>query len=478
MSPWKEMALGLAIGFAAFSGTSGSMAQELQERVLDASGRSSVALTLYEGGLGLVSETRRVTLETGANRLAIGGVTAELQPETVLVEAEGARVREQSFSFDLLSQQRLLEASLGRKVRLVTRHPETGVETSEDAEVLSVANGLVLRVGDRIETTPPGRIVFSELPGHLRSRPTLVVDLEVESSGEVPLGLRYLTGGLSWKADYVAELSPTEDSLSLIALVTLGNQSSADFEDAEIRLVAGSVNRAGPQFPMEKRGARLAMEAMAAPQADAAAVAAAERYLYTLESPVSLRDRETRQVPLFSAQDVKVQKRYRFNVAGVQQFQNGEAAPMQATLLLDLENEEEAGLGRPLPAGIVRVYQAAADGGGEIFAGEDHLSHTAEGETFELTLGRAFDVTGDWRTTDFQRISRADGTFEAAQEVLVRNAKKEAVEVEILASLPFGWRMLSESHPHEKRGAGQVRWRLQVPADGETKLTYRIRVTP
>jgi len=477
MAPWKETALGIAVALAGLYGAADSAAQDLQERVLDTSARDSVALTLYEGGFGLVSETRHATLDPDRNRLAIGGVTAQLQPETVLLEVKDARVLQQSFDFDLLTPQRLLEASLGRKVRLVTRHPETGVETGEEAEVLSVANGLVLRVGDRVETAPPGRIVFTELPGHLRSRPTLVVDLESEAGGEVPLELRYLTGGLSWKADYVAELSPSEDSLSLVALVTLGNQSGSDFEGAKIRLVAGSVNRAGPQ-PLHRQEMRVAMEAAAAPTADVAAVAAAERYLYTLEAPVSLRDRETRQVPLFSAEEVQVRKRYRFDVSGVQQYRNVDGPPMQAALLLELENEKDTGLGRPLPAGIVRVYQAAADGGAEIFAGEDQLSHIPEGETFELNLGRAFDVTGEARTTDFQRISRSDGTFEAAQEVLVRNAKKEAVEVEVVASLPFGWRMLSESHAHEKRAVGLARWRLQVPARGETQLRYRVRVTP
>ena len=449
-------------------------AAETPETVVGREARSAVTLTVYNGGFALIDEVRRLEVPAGRSRLALTELGTALQPETVILGGPDLRVLERVFAFDLLTPQRLLEASVGERVRVVKTHPETGEETVLEAEVLAIARGTVLRIGDRIETAVPGRIVFDRLPPGLRERPTLLV--EVESAGADPrdLSLSYLTGGLSWQADYVARLDEAGTRLDLTGLVTVTNNSGAAFEGAVLRLVAGEVRKvASAPMPRERVMRQATVHAETAMTDAPVQTAVSDRYLYRYERPVDLADRETKQLTLLQAGGVAVARRYRFTelvhaIPGME-----EIGPVQAEVRLEFENEAENGLGRPLPGGTVRVYEDAE--GGPIFAGEDRIAHRPEGETIELTLGRAFDVTGEARHTDFERLSKT--SYEIAQEVTLRNAKDEAVEVEVSGLLPPGWVMLSESRPHVAETANRIAWSLEVPAQGEAKLTYRVRIS-
>src|SRR5438477_2615737 len=144
--------------------------------------QQSVAITIYNENLALVKDTRRVTLEAGPNRLALREVSGRMRPETASLRSlshPGAlTLVEQNFDFDLLTPAKLLEKYVGRSVRIVKTHPTTGAETIENAQVLSANQGVVLKIGDRIETGVPGRVVFDGVPPNLRDRPTLVTQLQ------------------------------------------------------------------------------------------------------------------------------------------------------------------------------------------------------------------------------------------------------------------------------------------------------------
>jgi len=343
--------------------------------------------------------------------------------------------------------------------------------------VLSLAGGLVVQIGDRIEIDPPGRIAFTGMPAGLRSEPALLARVFPGQAGPNDLRLDYLTGGLSWRADYVARLNGNADRLDLSALVTLTNSTDSDFVGATLRLVAGEVNQATPVFGQPKAySARAEMAAMA-PAADMSApVAAADRYVYSVQRPVTLRRGETKQIPLMSAEDVKVTREYRFE--GLVNGHPGvdEIGPVNAALMLELENDPDLGLGAPLPAGTVRVYGPAPSGAdATLFLGADAIDHTPEGEKARLTLGEAFDVTARAERTVYERLS--DRSYETGQRITVKNAKDEAVEVVLAGQMPQGWTLREESAPHEQESANRITWRLTVPAGGEAELTYRIRVT-
>jgi hypothetical protein len=170
-----------------------------------------------------------VSIDAGNNRIALRDVSARLRPETAqlrsLSHPGSFDLLEQNFDFDLLTPGKLLEKYVGRNVRIVKTHPTTGAETTETAQVLAASEGVVLQIGDRIETGVPGRIVFDGVPANLRDRPTLVTELQSRRAGAQDLELSYLTGGLSWHADYVAELNADDSTVDLNGWVTLSNQS-------------------------------------------------------------------------------------------------------------------------------------------------------------------------------------------------------------------------------------------------------------
>lgn len=450
-----------------------SPAAAAEEQQVGLGAQTGVSVTIYNQDLALVRDVRKVDLATGENSLAFIDVSALMRPETALLAVDGIEtsVLEQNFNFDLLTPQKMLEKSVGRTVRVVTTNPQSGRETVEDAVVLSVADGVVLQIGDRIETASPGRIVFSEVPPNLRSRPTLVIEAESAGAGAATAELSYLTGGLGWAADYVAELSADEKTLDLNGWVTLTNQSGTDYRDARLQLVAGDVNRVEQE--MYKAADMVAASAAPAPQM--AEESLFEYHLYTLGRPTTIGQNQTKQVALLTADKVPVEKEFRFtNLSGGSYHYNlGEQQRVNATVFIGFENTEADNLGLPLPKGIVRVYKA--DGSGQVqFVGEDAIAHTPKNEDVRLTLGQAFDVTARAVQTRFEQLS--DRVYESAYEVEFKNAKKEPITVALVEDLPGEWKILEESAQHEAVSAFRARWEIEVPAEGTAKLTYSVRI--
>ncbi|MCS6787523.1 MAG: DUF4139 domain-containing protein [Thiobacillaceae bacterium] len=467
---WTGITL-LALGLQA--GASGERPVTQQEQ-------TALAVTVYNDDLALIKDQRRVRLADGENRLAWRDVSARMQPETALIRAaDGGRLRlvEQNFDFDLLTPLALLKKSVGETVRVIRpAHPATGLEATETAVVLAANDGVVLKFADRVETGIPGRLAFSSIPASLRERPTLTLLLRHEGSAERLLELTYLSGGLSWRADYVAELAPREEAIDLAGWVTLTNTSGTAYPNALLQLVAGDVQRARPQPKATPMMAR-AMVMEAEPQMQQEALF--EYHLYTLERPVTLLDQQTKQVALLTAPQVPVQKEYVLH--GAEHYYHAQHGDLGRRLkpAVYLEFVNQGGvLGVPLPKGVVRVYKKDAAGRAQ-FIGEDAIEHTARGEKVRLRLGQAFDLTADKRQTDFQRIAGPmgrGGVHESAYELIVRNAKREPVVLKVIEPMPGDWQMVAESQPHRKETAHTAVWLLKVPAEGEARLTWRVRV--
>jgi hypothetical protein len=472
----------IAISAALALPASAFAAEPDKEKRTTLADQRSVAVTIYNENLALVKEVRSVVLDAGMNRLAVRDVSARMRPETALLRGitrpDGLHLVEQNFDFDLLTPEKLLEKYVGRTVGVVKTHPTTGKETLVKGEVLSVQNGVVLRIGDRVESGVPGRLVFDGVPSDLRDRPTLSVLLDNETGGPQDIELSYLTGGLSWRADYVAELSANDDKVDLAGWVTLTNASGTAYRNALLQLVAGDVNRVQDEFALAEAAPSLGRsKSVSKPMQEESLL---EYHLYTLGRPTTIADNQTKQVSLLSASGVTARKEL---VLQGQPYYYGSSVgdigqKMKLDVMLEFENSEASRLGMPLPKGTMRVYKRDAKGNAQ-FVGEDRIDHTPKNETVRLKLGQAFDVTADKKQTDFTR-ERASGgaryVFESAYEIVLKNAKKEPVTVIVREPVGGDWKMLEESHPHEKLAAGTAQWRITVPPEGKVPLRYRVRV--
>jgi len=449
-----------------------------QESRLGVEERTALAVTVYGGGLALVRDQRAAVLNQDGNRLAFEGVSRQMIPSSaVLLSGAGVRVAEIDYDFDLLTPEALLRRSVGRELEVVRTHPTTGEDTVETATLLGAEGGVVLRYRDRVEIGTPGRLVFNHLPEDLHPLPSLVATVISDAAGRRKLELSYLTTGLSWQADYAITLDEIAGRLDVAGRAMLSNASGTDYREASLGLIAGQVNRVSQPAP---RPQYRAMEMAAAMPADAASMPAREAvgdlHLYRLERPVTIGDRQTKQVALLAAEEVPFVREY-VSESGVNVFgrQRGEPHPSHPQVVLRFDNAETNGPGIPLPAGVARVYTRDSTGAPRLL-GEDQLENTPVGESVELTPGEAFDVTVKRRQTDFVRAGLPDGVFESTYRLEVKNAKDVEVTVKLVEIVPGDWKVLEESAPHEKESAERLVWRLAVPAKGTAELTYRVRV--
>jgi hypothetical protein len=440
-------------------------AVEAQEAQVDTrpGGPERVDLTIYQQNVTLVEDVRGLSIPAGRSRQEFPGVSASIRPQTVSLSGRGLEVVEQNFDYDLLTPDKLMQSAVGQEIGLVRINPGTGREETQRATVLAANEGVVLRVGGRVEVLRddgvPTRVIFDEVPANLRPRPTLSVTLDAEGAGRRDVTLTYLTSGLSWSADYVMRVDERTSTLDLVGWVTITNRSGATFTDAETRVVAGDVSAGG-----NYRGNGVAAS-------DDQSLG--DYYVYPLPERVTVANNQNKQVGLLDASGVPTTKRYLYESYGF----STQTQPQAVEVAWLFANGPMNGRNRSLPAGTIRVYINDATGEPR-FIGEDSIDHTPAGSDLAITTGEAFDVTVQPRVISEERVStRIVDYFRTRRSVeyTVRNARSEPVTVEIRqGGLGRDTEIQAQSQPGELSDSRTIVWRVQVPANGETKLTATI----
>jgi hypothetical protein len=444
--------------------------------------QTELAVTVYNSDIALVRDVRDLRLTRGVSDLRFMDIAATVNPATVhfrsLTEPSRVNVLEQNYEYDLLEPDKLLRKYVGRDVTLVRTRQEDGSTREEEvtAHLLSYNSAPVWRIGEEIVTgMHADHIRFPELPESLFSRPTLIWTLDNAGAATHRVEASYLAGKLAWNADYVLTVARDDKLADVDGWVTLTNGSGTSFRNARLQLVAGDLNRVRQEL-----GRMLAAER----RMDAAPAAApmtqeafSDYHLYTLGRKTTVNNNETKQVSMLNGASVPVQKRY---VVDGQAFYYRNAshpgAPLKDVVQVyyQFKNEQKGGLGIPMPAGTVRVYQADS-GGGLQFVGEDRINHTPKDETLNLKIGNAFDVVCQRNQTDWEKI--AASTYEVEYEITLRNHKTMPIVVEVNEPIGGTWRMLQSSHEWTKSAAWAAQFKVPVPVDGTAVLKYRVRVT-
>ncbi len=464
------------ISRAALAATIGASAFAQQPKVFESTlaEQTDVAVTVYNNDLALVRDSRTVTLDSGEVQLKFMDVAQQIMPETVSLRGierpDALHILEQNYEYDLMSPAKLMEKYVGKTVKLTNVDNRLGF-TEVSAELLSMNEGPVYKVGNQIHLGHPGNVVLPEIPEELIAKPSLIWMLSAEGTSH-KVEATYLTRGVSWKADYVVTLARDESSMAIDAWVTLNNQSGAAYENAQLKLVAGEVNRA-PQEEVRMVRREVMMKAASAP-APMVEEAFAEYHLYALPRRTTIKQNQSKQVSLFNAAGIGVKKLYEFR--GDLNFYSQRLAPMKdqkVAAFLEFENKEANRLGVPLPAGVMRVYQEDSSGMLQ-FSGEDRLQHTPKDEKVRLRLGNAFDVVGERVQKDYKVIG--GNVFENEFEITVRNHKDSAITVDVVEPMPGDWTIQRSSIPHVKKDAQTAVFSLPVEKDGTVVLTYRVQV--
>jgi hypothetical protein len=454
----------------------GALAEEPPVSAVGRDARSDVALTVYNRELALVKDTREVSLPPGESTLRFEDVPAKIDPRTVVVRSltdASLAVVEQRFAFDLASPEKLLEKYVGQEIDLVETGERLRTKVTK-ATLLSTAGAHVYRIGDRIAFGHPGRVVVPPAPD-IFARPTLLWQIANTGKPKQRFEVSYLTGGIGWEADYVLTTSQDDARADLAAWVTITNESGVRWDDATLKLVAGEIHRARPNEPVLAKTMQMRAEAAAAPRF--AEEAFDEYHLYALDRRATLRENEATQMRLFAAADVPLKKSflvigqpawYRSRIGDL-----GRDVPVGA--YLEWKNDTASHLGMPLPAGTVRVYRQDK-GGATQLVGEDTIRHTPKDERVVVRTGDAFDVVATRVQTDYKKIDAEPYDVEVAFTVTLRNRKKEAVQVGLREPVGGEWKVVQSSHPSTRIDAGTIGFDVQVPAGGETAVSYRAQI--
>lgn len=434
-------------------------------------------------GFALYESTIGFDLRSGANRVSLGGLPTALDASSVRLKPRGdAGVRGQRFDFALAGQDELLRRAIGQTVTVeqsggAGRQSHTGV-------LMAAGNGLTLRL-------PDGRVkVLSEyssfelaaLPEGIVNEPTLSWDLAAGRAGRQDFDLHYASAGLAWRAEYQVDLGGQAKAcrMDIDGAAMVANRSGADFESVALTLVAGQPNRAPASGPMQAkaygRAEMMVADAAAAPQP----VSSGEYHAYRLPGIASLPQGSVQRLPLIdAARGIACERRYetRSQMGGwrppypmIDANFNAETGEQPVIAGLRFDNRKAGGLGMPLPAGRVRVFD-----NGDLL-GEATMGHTPANAGVELDLGTVFDLTAERSREDF-RVDRAGRTMEERVSIVVRNAKSTAATVHVVETLPrwSDWEIVSSTVPATKRDAQSADFALAVPAGGEAKVTYTVR---
>jgi len=442
-----------------------------------------LSVTVYNSDIALIRDVRNLDLPKGTFNLSFMDIAATVNPATVLFrslsEPSRVSVLEQNYEYDLLEPEKLLRKYVGRDVTLVRNRQVSGTTEEETvtAHLLSFNNQPVWRIGNEIVTgLHADHIRFPELPDTLYSRPTLIWTLENGGAPKQRVEAKYLAGKLSWNADYVLTVARDDKAGDIDGWVTLTNGSGTAFRNAKLQLVAGELNRVRQNI-----NKMLMADQMERREAPAAAPmeqeAFSEYHLYTLGRKTTINNNQTKQVSMLSGTGFPIQKRYVVN--GNQFYYHNAARPGapikdSVEVFYQFKNDEKSGLGMPMPAGTVRVYQSDSNGGAQ-FVGEDRIMHTPKDETLNLKIGNAFDVVCERNQVDFQRVST--NVYDIEYAITLRNRKTAPIMVEV--NEPVGaasWRMLQSSHKFTKTAAFAAQFMVPVEAGAEAVLRFRIRV--
>jgi len=440
--------------------------------------QTGIAITIYNVNLGLVKDTRQLKIPKGSSELRFMDVASQIIPTSVhiksLMNSDSLSVIEQNYEYDLLNPQRLLDKYVGKDVKLYQKNPYTEREEIVTATLLSNNGGPIFRINDEITFGHPGRIIFPGVPENLISKPTLVWLLENSLSSMQKVEASYLTSGITWRADYVVTLNDKDDKADLSGWVTIDNKSGATYKDAKLKLVAGDVNRVKDEQEYKYKMMRAA-EAAAAPARQFVEESFFEYHIYSLERLSTIKDNQTKQISLVSADSIPLKKELVFKGANYYYTSRyGDPITNQkVNVFVEIQNRKDHNLGMPLPKGTVRVYKHDSEGSLQ-FVGEDSIDHTPKDEKIRIKLGDAFDVAATRKQIDWKKI--ASDTYEASFEISLRNHKKEDIVVKVTEPIPGDWTMLNSSHEYAKAAAFTAEFNIPVPKGKEVKLTYRVRM--
>ncbi len=486
---------------------------------LSAQQSSQPSLTIYNQNFAVVRQQLALDLKSGENRLSVNDITMHLEPDSIILRdptgKHAVQVLEQNYRADPVSETLLLSLYEGKMIDFEVGTPQ-GVQTVKgkvirsgyvphtqssmnlygqqyyQAQMAVASEQPIIEVNGQLRFSLPGTPIFPTLTDDTILKPRLEWLLATDKAGKFPAEFSYVTGGMTWQADYNIVAPEKGDLVDIVGWITMDNQTGKTFENARIKLMAGDVNKIQPGMGGPISGRMVAVNGMADMVGRAATEKTFDEYhLYTLERTTTLRDRETKQVEFIRAAGVGTKQIYIYDGVKIDgshyngwNWDNIRNDPSYGTesnpkiwVMREFRNSDANHLGMPLPRGRVRFYRRNDDGQIE-FTGENNIEHTPHDETVRIYTGNAFDLAGERRRTDYT-VDHNKRMANESFEIKIRNHKKEAVEVRVVEHLyrAVNWDLASSSAEYKKTDSHTIEFPVTVAPDEERTITYTAHYT-
>ncbi len=423
---------------------------------------SDISLTVYTDR-ALVHERRTIEVQKGIFSYHFTDIPSKIDPTSVHFTAKGVEILEQNYEFDIASSDKILDKMAGSRIMVYLK------DGSLIDGILQPAFGDDFIIRDSqggVSIVKSGEVMhydFQKMPEGFVDRPTLIWLLSSQSAGKKTADVSYITGGMGWHAEYIAVLS--EEALGFSGWVSIDNRSGQTYNQAKLKLMAGDIHFADERNLLRRARKGYAGIASTNGRQQFQEKAFFEYHLYTLKRKSTLRNNQIKQIALFPEAKVDYQKEF------IYQARSGD----KVGVFILFKNTKNSGLGIPLPAGKVRVYQQDDDGTQELI-GEDLIEHTPKDEKISLQIGKAFDIRGEREVVDSRKLGRFDR--EEDIEITLRNHKSISVDVTVKEYLRGNWKIINSSHKYIKVNAYTIEFKVTLPAhkeDEKTLIKYTVR---
>lgn len=482
LSPIGSIAFACALGacFLDSACARKSMAAEPPKDTLGGV-RDSVELTVYSEDFAMVKEQRPFDVKSGPNVLRVAGVSKSLDPSSILFNCgEGSgtpQVVASTYDLGISDPKSLLRRYVGQQVEVV-RYGQDGKAGDKDQGTLEIASdgGIALHAGDKYLIDAQGTVV-APAKSDIVTIPQLAVTVDSPSAQAAKLDVTYVTSGLSWRADYVGTLSPTDDNLNLECWATVTNATGANFPNAKVTLVAGSPNRA-VRHRAQVQSREWAKEdiTLGAPTADIGGYASptevGELYEYPAKEHSTIAEGRMNRVKLLGASSVKARRDYSIRLPQLGSYFYGPAeAHLSSQLAITFVNDGSGGLGIPLPAGAIRMYEPDASGGSR-YVGAADIANTAKDGHIAVTISNVFNVSARYRVVSTTRPDK-HRTVQTV-EVTIDNQKSRDVDVRLVQDFSQGWSIGEGVDSGKRLSSLTNQWTIHAPSGKSTILRYKV----
>ena len=295
------------------------------------------ALTIYNQQFAVVRHVLPLDLKNGINHVEVTDITTHLEPDSVILrpldEKQKLQILEQNYRNDPISQELLLSLYEGKTIgfeQTMTDGSKRVVQGKivrsgyvphynayqmygqqyayqQQAYVQAGSGQPVIEVDGKLQFSLPGLPLFPALADDTVLKPTLSWELATDKPGPARAEFSYVTGGMTWQADYNVVAPPKGGGLEMVGWVTLDNQSGKTFPNARVKLMAGDVNKIQPAYagPVVM-GGPMQMDRISFGGAPPVTERTFDEYhLYTLQRATTLHDRETKQVEFVRADGIQ-----------------------------------------------------------------------------------------------------------------------------------------------------------------------------